>query len=88
MTTDMSEMSNTLDYINQNYDSSPTFFKSVEENLNKVKEVYVGYKLHFLVYAGIGLVGVLLGIKLISVCIKVTQCYPLIKDYMSDWSEF
>ena len=84
----MSEMSQTLDYITQNYDSSLTFFKSFEENLDKVKEVYVGYKLHFLLYPGIGLVGVLLGIKIISVWIKVTQCYPLIKDYMSDWSKF
>ena len=54
-----------------------------EENLDKVKEVYVGCKLYFLVNAaGIGLVGVLLGIKLNSVCIKVAQCYPLMKNYM------
>ena len=84
----MAEMSTTLEYITQNYDSCLTFFKRFEENLNKVKEVYVGYKLYFLVYAGIGLVGILLGLKLVSVFIKIVQCYPLVKDYMADWSEF
>ena len=88
LTTDMAEMSNTLDYITQNYDSSLTFFKSFEKNLNTVKKVYVGYKLHYIVYAGISLVGLLLGLTLISVCIKIVQCYPLVEDYMADWSEF
>ena len=37
LTTDMSEMSQTLDYITQNYDSSLAFFKSFEENLDKVR---------------------------------------------------
>ena len=88
LTTDMSEMSQTLEYITQNYDSSLTFFKSFEENLDKVKEVYVNYKLHLLVYLGRSALGVLLAVKIISVFIKLVQCYPLVKDYMSDWQAF
>ena len=81
----MSEMSQTLNYITQNYDSSLAFFQSFEENLDKLKEVYVGYKLHFLVYSGLGLIGVLVAIKIISVFIKIAQCYPLVKDFISDF---
>ena len=88
LTTDMSEMSQTINYITQNYDSSFAFFQSFEENLDKVKEVYVGYKLHFLVYSGLGLIGVLVVIKIISVVIKIALCYPLVKDFISDFSAF
>ena len=88
LTTDMSEMSQTLEHITQNYDSSLTFFKSFEENLDKVKEVYVNYNLHLLVYLGLSGLGVLLAVKIISVFIKLVQCYPLVKDYMSDWQAF
>ena len=88
LTTDMSEMSQTLEYITQNYDSSLTFFKSFDKNLDKVKEVYVNYKLHLLVYLGLSGLAVLLAVKIISVFIKLVQCYPLVKDYMSDWQAF
>ena len=81
-------MSQTLDYITQNYDSSLAFFKSFEENLDKVREVYVSYKLHLLVYLGLSAIGVLLAVKIISVFIKIVQCYLLVKDYMSDWQAF
>ena len=81
-------MSNTLDYITENYNSSLTFFKGFEKSLNTVKEVYIGYNLHYLFYAGLGLVGILLGIKLISLLIKAIECYPSITNYMADWSEF
>ena len=57
LTTDLAEMSNTLDYITQNYDSSLAFFQSFEENLKGVRDVYKGYKLNYLVYARIGVVG-------------------------------
>ena len=87
-TTDMSEMSQTLEHITQNYDSSLTFFKSFEENLDKVKEGYINYNLHLLVYLGLSGLAVLLAVKIISVFIKLVQCYPLVKDYMSDWQAF
>ena len=81
-------MRNTIDYITQNYDSSLAFFQSFEENLNGVKDVYKGYKLDYLVYAGIGVVGLLLALKLISLFVRIVQCYPAARDYISDWSEF
>ena len=81
-------MSQTLDYITQNYNSSLDFFKSFEENLDKVKEVYVSYKLHLLAYLGLSAIGVLLAVKIIWVLIKIVQCYPLVKDFMSDWTAF
>ena len=71
LTTDMSEMSQILEYITHNYDYSLTFFKSFEENLDKVKEVYVNYKLHLLVYLGLTALGVLLAVKIKSVFIKL-----------------
>ena len=77
-----------MDYITENYDSSLTFFKGFEKSLNTVKEVYIGYKLHYLFYARLALVGIFLGIKLISLLIKAVQCYPLVTNYMADWSEF
>ena len=46
------------------------------------------YRLNYLFYAGLGVVGILLGIKIISLCIKAVQCYPQVTNYMSDWSEF
>ena len=86
--TDMSEISQTLEHITQNYDSSLTFFKSFETNLDKIKEVYINYKLHLLVYLGLSGLAVLLAVRIISVFIKLVQCYPLVKDYMSDWQAF
>ena len=77
-------MSNTFDYITQNYDSSLAFFQSFEENFNGVKDVYKGYKLDYLVYAGIGVVGLLLALKLISLFVRIVQCYPAARDYISD----
>ena len=88
LTTDLSEMSQTLNYITENYDSSLTFFKSFEENLDKIRRVYVDYKLHLLLYLGLSAIAVLLAVKIISVFIKMVQCYPLVKDFMSDWSAF
>ena len=84
LTTDLVEMRNTLDYITQNYDSSLAFFQCFEENLNGVKDVYKGYKLDYLVYAGIGVVGLLLALKLISLFVRIVQCYPPARDYISD----
>ena len=71
LTTDLVEMRNILDYITQNYHSSLAFFQSFEENLSGVKDVYKGYKLDYLVYAGIGLVGLLLALKLISLFVRI-----------------
>ena len=88
LTTDLLEMSQTLNYITKNYDSSLTFFKSFEENLDKIRRVYVDYKLHLLVYLGLSAIAVLLAVKIISVLIKMVQCYPLVKDFMSDFSAF
>ena len=88
LTTDLVEMRNTLDYITQNYDSSLAFFQSIAENLNGLKDVYKGYKLDYLVYAGIGVVGLLLALKLISFFVRIVQCYPAAKEYITDWSEF
>ena len=88
MTSDMSEMSQTLQHITQNYDSSLTFFKNFEISLDKIKEVYVNYKLHLLVYIGLSGLAVLVAVKIISVFFKLIQCYPLVKDYISDWQAF
>ena len=84
----MAEISNTLYYLEENYNSSLTFFRGFEYSLNTVKEVYVGYRLHYVLYAGLSVIGILLGIKIVSLCIKAVQCYPEITNYMSDWSEF
>ena len=84
MTSDMSEMSQTLQHITQNYDSSLTFFKNFETSLDKIKEVYINYKLHLLVYIGLSGLAVLVAVKIISVFFKLIQCYPLVKDYISD----
>ena len=88
LTTDLVEMRNTLDYITQKYDSSLAFFQSFEENLKGVRDMHKGYKLNYLVYAGIGVVGLLLGLKLISLFARIVQCYSVVRDYMADWSEF
>ena len=53
-----------------------------------MKEVYVNYNLHLLVYLGLSGLGVLLAVKIISVFIKLVQCYRLVKGYMSDWQAF
>ena len=47
LTTDLREISQTLDHITQNYNSSLMFFESFDENLGKMKDIYVRYKLHF-----------------------------------------
>ena len=39
-------------------------------------------------YLGLSGLAVLLAVKIISVFIKLVQCYPLVKDYMSDWQAF
>ena len=53
-----------------------------------MKEVYVNYKLHLFGYLELSALGVLLVVKIISVLIKLVQCYPLVKDYMADWHAF
>ncbi len=88
MTSDMSEMSHTLQHITENYNSSITFFKNFETGLDKIKEIYIYYKLHLLVYIGLSGLAVLVTIQIISVFFKIVQCYPLVKDYLSDWKAF
>ena len=67
----MAEMSQTLDYITQNYDSSLTFFKSFDENLDKIKEIYVKYKLHLFGYLVLSALRILVVVKIILVLIKL-----------------
>ena len=88
LTSDMSEMAQTLQHITQNYNSSITFFKNFEISLDKIKETYIYYKLHLLVYVGLGGLAVLVSVKIISVFFRIVQCYPLVKDYISDWRAF
>ena len=88
MTSDMSEMSRTLQHITQNYNNSITFFKNFETSLDKIKEIYIYYKLHLLVYIGLSGLAVLVTVQIISVFFKIVQCYPLVKDYLSDWKAF
>ena len=88
MTSDMSEMAQTLQHITQNYNDSITFFKNFEISLDKIKETYIYYKLHLLVYVGLGGLAVLVSVKIISVFFRIVQCYPLVKDYISDWKAF
>ena len=84
----MAEISNTLDYLENNYNISLSFFKGFESSLNIIQEVYEGYNLHYVVYSGLFVIATLLTIKIISVCIKAIQCYPLVTTYWSDFSEF
>ena len=88
LTTDMREMSQTLDYITQNYDSSLTFFKSFDENLDKIKDIYVRYELHLFGYLVLSALGILVGVIIISVLIKIVQFYPSVKNYLDDWHAF
>ena len=81
-------MSQTLDYITQSYNSSLTFFKSFDENLNKIKDIYVRYKLYLFGYLVLSALGILVGVKIISVLIKIVQCYPSVKNYLDDWHAF
>ena len=60
----------------------------MNENLDKIKEIYVKYKLHLFGYLVLSALGILVVVKIISVLIKVVQCYPLVKDYMADWHAF
>ena len=88
LTTDMREISQTLDYITQNYNSSLMFFKSFDENLGKIKDIYVRYKLHLFGYLVLSALGILVGVKIISVLIKIVQCYPSVKNYLDNWHAF
>ena len=88
MTTDMSEMARTLEHITQNYNDSITFFKNFEMSLDTIKKTYTYYRLHILVYAGLGGLAILVAVQIMTVFFRIIQCYPLVKDYISDWKAF
>merc|ERR1712240_128032 len=88
MTRDMSEMAKTLEHITQNYNDSITFFKNFEMSLDTIKKTYTYYKLHILVYAGLGGLAILVAVQIMTVFFRIIQCYPLVKDYISDWKAF
>ena len=88
MTRDMSEMTRTLEHITQNYNDSITFFKNFEMSLDTIKETYTYYKLHILVYAGLGGLAILVAVQIMTVFFRIIQCYPLVRDYIADWKAF
>ena len=88
MTRDMSEMARTLEHITQNYNDSITFFKNFEMSLDTIKKTYTYYKLHILVYAGLGGLAILVAVQIMTVFFRIIQCYPLVKDYIADWKAF
>merc|ERR1711873_83317 len=81
MIQDMSDMTRTLEHITENYNTSITFFKNFEISLDTIKETYTYYKLHLLVYAGLGGLGILVAVQIMTVFVRIIQCYPLVRDY-------
>ena len=63
VTRDMTEISQTLEFLETNYISSLSFFKSFENSLQTIQQVYEGYNLHILVYSGLFVIATLLVIK-------------------------
>ena len=88
VTTDLSEISSTLDYMETNYNSSFRFFEGVENSLQTLQGVYEKYNLYIYVYIGLSIIGALLAIQIISLLVKAVYVYSLVTSYFQDWHKF
>ena len=86
--TDLRGITLALDDISTNYNYSIQIFKSVEDTLETVHQIYKGYQLYLVLYIGMAVIGTVLAIQIVILIIKIIKCYPSVKLYLSDWADF
>ena len=70
VTTDVRDISSTLDYMESDYNNTSKVFGGVEETLQILHNVYDNYNLYIFVYIGLVIKGVLHAIQLVSLIVK------------------
>ena len=85
---DFAEISQTLYFLESNYNVSLNFFQSFDTSLQTIHQVYTGNRLHILVYVVLFVIGTLLAIKILSMMVQCVKVYPLITGVLQDFREF
>ena len=85
---DLSAIETELSSFQTDFNETLSVFSDLNENITYIKSVYHRYNLHLIWWALAAGLGLLLGIKIISLFISCVKTYPLISNYISDWNTF
>ena len=88
ITQDFAEISETLDFIQLNYNTFLNFFRSFDQSLNKIQKVYNDYNLFIVWYCALFILGTLFAIKVVTLLIYCINGWPKVTGFWEDFNKF
>ena len=88
ITLDFAEITETLDFIQLNYNTFLNFFRSFDQSLNTIQTVYNDYNLFIVWYGALFILGTLFVITLVTLLIHCIQGWPKVTGFWQDFNEF
>ena len=78
---DFAEITETLDYLESNYNPSLSFFQSFDKSLSTIQKVYIDYNLHIVWYGALSIIGILFVIKVVTLLINCVHGWPKVTRF-------
>lgn len=88
ITQDFAEISETLDFIQLNYNTSLNFFHSFDQSLNTIQTVYTDYNLFIVLYCALLILGTLFLIKVVTLLVYCVNGWPKVTGFKQDLNKY